>query len=180
VAHPLSWGGVFAGVAVGFALQIVLLLIGAAAALPVFDPGHPAMPTSLAFVVGVWDVASMALAALVGGYIAARASGLRRTGDGVMHGAALWGTMTVLSAGLVLTESGGGFGGLYLALVQFDPADARSAAAAGWLAAAIMLALLAAVAGGAAGIRAGRRLERLSLRTVGAAAASDGAVREAD
>lgn len=179
IGHPLHWGAVFAGLAVGMAVHLVLLLIGATAALPVFDPTHPSITPSVALVVGVWDVASMALSTLVGGYVAARASGLRRTGDGVIHGAVLWGTATMFLATLAVSASGRDFGGLFIILARLDAADARSTVWTAWLAATIMLALLAAVVGGAAGVRAGRRFEHRSLRTLGAATAPEGAVAKA-
>ena len=170
VSHPLHWGAVLAGLAVGMAAHLVFLLIGAAAALPVFDPAQSSASAGAAFFAGVWGVASMLVSTLVGGYVAARATGLRRTGDGVIHGAVLWGTTTLLLAGFAVSAPGRALGGLFTALARFDATDPRSAAETGWLAAMIMLALLAAVAGGATGIRAGRRLERRSLSAVGAAA----------
>jgi hypothetical protein len=48
----------------------------------------------------------MLIAAVVGGYVAARLSGLRRTGDGVLHGAVSWGATTLLYAALATTALG--------------------------------------------------------------------------
>ena len=48
----------------------------------------------------------MLIAAIVGGFVAARLSGLRRTADGVLHGAVAWGATTVLYALLATTAIG--------------------------------------------------------------------------
>jgi hypothetical protein len=48
----------------------------------------------------------MLVAAFFGGYVAARVSGMRRTADGLLHGAVAWGATTVLFAVLTLTSMG--------------------------------------------------------------------------
>jgi hypothetical protein len=60
-----------------------------------------------------WQAVSMLTAALVGGYVAARLSGLRRTADGVLHGAVSWGATTVLYAVLATTALGALTAGMF-------------------------------------------------------------------
>jgi len=211
----LRWGAVFAGLVVGVAANTLLLLAGAAVGLAVVDvgePGGPAMPVAA----GIWNTLSMLLAALAGGYVAARAAGLRRSSDGVLHGVVAWGVTMVLSMLLATTVTGALVGGMVpgtagrsgvtaevmrsidageraaaVATLQqrlgvsseqanriIDQAlilagreeqastEARAeteqtlrtaSAASGWLSAAIVLSLLAAMGGGALGARGTRR-----------------------
>jgi hypothetical protein len=87
----LRWGAVFAGLAVGIATNIVLLLVGVAAGLAAIEVADGAGEGTVTIAAGIWHTLSMMAAALAGGYVAARASGLRRTADGMLHGAVAWG-----------------------------------------------------------------------------------------
>src|SRR5690606_18479083 len=48
-------------------------------------------------VAALWNTASMIVAAFIGGYIAARASGLKRSFDGLLHASVAWGMTLLLS-----------------------------------------------------------------------------------
>jgi hypothetical protein len=163
--HAVRWTAVLAGMAVGIAMHLVLSLAGTALGLALYAPA----PREVLPVAGaVWNVASMLVAALIGAYVAARASGLRRMADGVLHGVVSWGATTVLFAILASTAIGAMLGGLF-GLVA-PPAAAPEVAAtaertagmavvaSGWLAVAIVLSLIAGMLGGAVGARGARRL----------------------
>ena len=139
--------------------------------------------TNLCFAIplaaGVWNTLSMLAGALVGGYVAARASALRRIADGMLHGTVAWGATTLVFAAIALTSTSGFAGGLFNAIAENGrvgapavprsagaitaPAPvtadnaARAAAASGWLTVATVLSLLGGLAGGALGARGARR-----------------------
>ena len=106
--HAVRWAAVLAGMAVGIALYLVLALAGAALGLGLYGP-----PESLSVAAAVWNALSMPIVALIGAYVAARASGLRRLADGVLHGIVWWGGTTLLFAALATTGMGARFGGLF-------------------------------------------------------------------
>src|SRR5512144_2018397 len=109
--HAVGWAAVLAGMSVGIALHLVFALAGAAVGLALYEPGVrlEAVPVAAA----VWSVVSMLIAAFIGGYVAARASGLRRLADGVLHGTVAWGATTLLFAALATSTMGVMFGGLF-------------------------------------------------------------------
>jgi hypothetical protein len=100
--YTVRWPAIFAGVAVGLSLHLVLMLIGIAAGLTALDQAAEgdvrADGRSAAMVAAAWNGISMLIAAFVGGYVAARASGLRRSSDGVLHGVVSWAATTILTA----------------------------------------------------------------------------------
>jgi hypothetical protein len=103
-AHPLiSWGAVFAGVAVAIALGALLnmlgLAIGATAANPwTMDSGDAKVLTIGG---GLWVAFSNAVALQVGAFIAARAAKYPDHHRGLFQGLAVWGVAFVLAfAGL--------------------------------------------------------------------------------
>lgn len=219
----LRWGGIFAGLVVGIAVNLFLMLLGATAGLAVFDVGES--PSGIPLAVALWNALCMIIAAFAGGYVAARSAGLRRASDGILHGVVAWGATMVLSALLATSATGLAIGSLFAANAPRGeaaaPAEAiaglnlddrqeavrslqqrlglsaeqanravdqalalsgraeraspagREAAeeklhvasmASGWLSAAIVLSLLAAMGGGLVGARGARRLAGAQLR----------------
>ncbi len=100
--YTVRWPAIFAGVAVGLSLHLVLMLVGIAAGLTALDQVAEgdigADGRSAGMMAAAWNGISMLIAAFVGGYVAARASGLRRTSDGVLHGVVSWAATTILTA----------------------------------------------------------------------------------
>lgn len=212
--YNLRWSAIFAGLVVGVATNLFLVLLGAAAGLAAFDVSAGG-DRSILLAASAWNTVSMVLAALAGGYIAARTSGLRRTPDGILHGVVAWGVTMLLSAILATSAAGATLGGLFAtaaprgagdvvrsvdrgdrqaaidelqsrlglspdqanrivdqALIMAGREDAASpqgraeaqqtvrtaSIASGWLSAAILLSLLAAMGGGYLGARGTRRV----------------------
>lgn len=119
---PISWPAIFASLTVGLAVMLLLTLVGVAVGVTVVDPGeNPGDRMTMA--AAGWSAASMLIAAFIGGYVAARCSGLRRTADGVLHGAVSWGATTVLYAVLATTTAGALTAGLFGSI---SPALARA------------------------------------------------------
>jgi hypothetical protein len=85
--------------------MLLLTLAGVAVGISVVEPGADS-PRAITIGAAAWQTVSMLIAALVGGYVAARLSGLRRTADGLLHGAVAWGATTVLYAVLATTALG--------------------------------------------------------------------------
>jgi hypothetical protein len=115
--YTVRWPAIFAGVAVGLSAHLLLMLIGIAAGLTAADnvasdAGRPD-PRNAAMIAAAWNGVSMLIAAFIGGYVAARASGLRRTGDGVLHGVVAWAATTILTAILATTLFSAAMSGLF-------------------------------------------------------------------
>lgn len=114
----VSWGAVFGGLAVGLAIQVLLTLLGTAAGLSAIDPqsAEPVGPVPMAM--GIWTGLSMLIAAYVGGYVAARLSGLPTRGDGALHGAVTWGVTTLAAVAIATSAAGALIGGTFNILGQ--------------------------------------------------------------
>lgn len=118
----LRWSGIFAGLVVGIAVNLVLMLLGATAGLAVFDVGD--RPEGLPLAAAIWNTVCMIVAAFAGGYVAARSAGLRRTSDGILHGVVAWGATMVLSALLAGSATGLALGRLFIPTNREAPAEA--------------------------------------------------------
>lgn len=128
---PISWAAIFASLAVGISIMLLLTLAGVAIGLTTVDGGENARAITMG--AAAWQTISMLIAAIIGGYVAARLSGLRRTADGILHGAVSWGATTVLYAALATTAIGTLTAGMFglLAPPQTDRTAATNAAASG-------------------------------------------------
>lgn len=93
------WDAVMAGVAVGMAVQLLLVVLGLMVGLSV---GRGLQQTSgvvvLPVAVSVWQSFCMLIAVFVGSYVTARCGDLRRKADGILHGIVVWAMTTLLLA----------------------------------------------------------------------------------
>lgn len=121
----VRWGAVLAGVAVGVSVQLVLSLLGIATGLSAIDVTQNEGISTTAPL--VWAAISMLLSALVGGYVAARMSGLKRKTDGILHGAVSWAVTTLLFATLATSVTGTLLSGIFSTVAPM----ARNAASGG-------------------------------------------------
>lgn len=112
----ISWGAIFAGLAVGMASNMLLMMLGTATGLSLFDLGETSAEQRFPAIAAVWNSASMIIAAFIGGYIAARASGLKRSFDGVLHAAVAWGMTLLLSVFLASSVTTATFDAMFPAL----------------------------------------------------------------
>lgn len=110
---PISWAAIFAALAVGIALQMLFILAALAFGLTVIEAGEGG---GFPLTATAWSVGSMILCAVVAGYVAARASGLRRKSDGMLHGAVAWASMTLIYAVLASTVLSAATSGVFGAL----------------------------------------------------------------
>ncbi|OGB27023.1 MAG: hypothetical protein A3I66_22340 [Burkholderiales bacterium RIFCSPLOWO2_02_FULL_57_36] len=121
----IRWGAVFAGVAVGVSVQLVLTLLGIASGLSAIDV---AQGESIGAGTLLWAGASMLISAFVGGYVAARMTGLKRKVDGVLHGVVAWAVTTLLFASLATSASGSMVSGIF---GNITPNNSATAGASG-------------------------------------------------
>lgn len=121
----IRWGAVLAGVAVGISVQLVLTLLGIATGLSTVDVTQQGRAPGIGPL--LWAGLSMLISAFVGGYVAARMSGLKRKTDGVLHGAVSWAVTTILFAALATSVGGSLVSGVFSNMSQL----ARAGAAAG-------------------------------------------------
>ena len=109
----IKWSAVFAGWAVGLALQMVLLLLGLGFGAWAIDlrENNPAegLPTGAA----IWTGVSMLIAAFTGGYLTSRLSGTCRRSDGLYHGVVVWGVNWLVFAWLTTTAMAAIIGGAF-------------------------------------------------------------------
>ncbi|HJV51053.1 MULTISPECIES: hypothetical protein [Oxalobacteraceae] len=117
----IRWGAVLAGVVVGVSVQLALSLLGIATGLTATEltegEGMGVVPL-------IWAGVSMLISAFVGGYVAARMSGLKRRADGVLHGAVSWAVTTILFAVLATSIGGSLVSGVFNNMSQLARAGA--------------------------------------------------------
>ena len=107
----LRWTAIFGGLAAGAASYVLLALLGIAAGLTAVDPQATEPVGTVPMMTGIWTAISMLVAAFIGGYVAARGSGLTRRSDGMLHGFVTWGATVLLFAWLVTSALGTLLGG---------------------------------------------------------------------
>lgn len=116
--NQVSWGAIFAGVAIALSTQFLLNLLGVGIGLAVLDPARADNPDASTFSVvgGVWFVVSGLLASFSGGYVASRMSGRPSSSTGGYHGLTTWAVTTLFIVYLLTTSAGvlisGAFSGL--------------------------------------------------------------------
>ncbi len=137
----LSWGAVFAGLAIATALQIVLTLFGFAFGLGNYNAGGE---KALGIGTGLWALVSLLIALFLGGTTTGRLAGRLTRTDGFLHGALLWALSTLLTVYL-LSRGIGALVGTAFGAVSSVVGTAASAVATG----------AASAAGGAASAAAG-------------------------
>jgi hypothetical protein len=119
----IRWGAVLAGVAVGVSVQFVLTLLGIATGLSTADV---AQGEGVGMGPLLWAGLSMLIGAFVGGYVAARMSGLKRKADGVLHGAVSWAVTTLLFATLATSVGGTLLGSVFSGMGQMAKTSASA------------------------------------------------------
>jgi hypothetical protein len=107
----IRWGAILGGVAVGISIQLVLTLLGIASGLSSINVAQGQTPSATAPL--IWEGVSMLISSFIGGYVAARMSGLKRKADGVLHGAVSWAVTTLLFAMLASSVSGSLLSGVF-------------------------------------------------------------------
>jgi len=131
VFTAVRWGAVLAGVVVGLSVQLALTLFGVASGLSTISVGEG---ESVGVLPLLWAGIGMLVSAFVGGYVSARMSGLKRTADGVLHGAVSWAVTTILFAVLATSIGGALVGGVFANMNQLAEVHEQAAEGEGPLA----------------------------------------------
>ncbi len=115
ILDKVSWGAVFAGVALALSVQALSNLLGLGIGLAVFDPssfGNPAAG-NVSTASAAWFLASGVVASFVGGYIASRLSARPGRATGDYQGLTAWAVTTLLVLYLLTTSLGAIVGGAF-------------------------------------------------------------------
>lgn len=112
----VRWGAIFAGLAVGLASNMVLMLLGTAAGLSFFELGGSETDSAFPLAASIWNTVSMVISAFIGGYVAARGSGLKRTSDGILHATVAWGMTLILAVFVASSATGATFNAMFPSL----------------------------------------------------------------
>jgi hypothetical protein len=103
----ISWGAVFAGLALALVTQLTLYLLGLSIGALTVNPmaeQDPLAGLGTAFV--IWDAASTLIALFIGGWVAGRLAGIPSQADGAVHGLVVWATTILASIVLLSTTVG--------------------------------------------------------------------------
>jgi hypothetical protein len=111
----ISWGAVLAGAVIVIAVHLSLSLLGLGIGLSTIDPAAGDTPgaTSFGLGAGIWWVVSNLIALIIGGYVAARLSGMPLRGDGIIHGLLTWAVTLLVTIYLLTTGVGTLIGGAF-------------------------------------------------------------------
>lgn len=129
----ISWGGVFAGVAIALSLHLLLNLLGLAIGAGVIDPAQNDTPTASSLSMGsvIWMIVSGIIAAFIGAYVASRMSGRVVRSTGALHGLTSWAVTTLVVFYLLTTSVGALVGGAFSGVTSvFSGAGSTIATAA--------------------------------------------------
>ncbi|MGZ6126236.1 MAG: hypothetical protein ACXWLR_14815 [Myxococcales bacterium] len=98
----ISWSGVVAGTAIGWALFSLIGMLGAAIGLAKFDPTSANPANGLGAGSGIFGVVALLVSSIVGAYLAVRIAGDRRRSEALLHGAICWAFSLIIGAMLAL------------------------------------------------------------------------------
>ena len=107
----IRWGALFASAFVTFGIWALLMSLGMALGLSGIDPNDPSSLKGAGIFSGIWGLIAPLVALFLGGWFAARTSGILDRTSGILHGVALWGFTTVAGAWLVVSLVGALVGG---------------------------------------------------------------------
>ncbi|MBY3557001.1 PhnA-like protein [Rhizobium laguerreae] len=116
--NKVSWGAVFAGVAVALVVQLLLNLLGAGIGAAAIDPASDDNPsaTTLSLSTAIWFVVSGVIASFIGGYVSSRLSGRPVRSTGALHGVTSWAVTTLVVVYLLTSSIGVLVGGVFTGL----------------------------------------------------------------
>lgn len=114
----IRWTAILGGLVAGMGSYMLLALLGVATGLTAVDPQAAEPAAGVPLGMGIWTGLITLVAAFIGGYIAARMSGLARTSDGMLHGFMSWAASMVLFAFIATTAMSAILGGTFAVLGQ--------------------------------------------------------------
>ncbi|MDI7865116.1 PhnA-like protein [Rhizobiaceae bacterium n13] len=128
--NKISWGAVFAGVALALAAQFLLNLLGVGIGAAVLDPTTTDNPAASTFSIvgGLWFVVAGIIASFIGAYVASHLSGRPSPSTGGYHGITTWAVTTLVVLYLLTTSVGALVGGAFSGLSSVVGGVGRTAA----------------------------------------------------
>jgi hypothetical protein len=107
----ISWGAIFAGAFVAFAVNAALMGLGGGIGFSAFDPeqGDAVSKGALIGAGAYWFIAGL-ISLFAGGYVAARMAGFRDRALAGLHGLCAWALASTVAIGLVATGVGAALG----------------------------------------------------------------------
>lgn len=114
----IRWTAILGGLVGGMGSYMLLALLGVATGLTAVDPRAAEPVAGVPMGMGIWTGLISLISAFIGGYIAARMSGLSRSSDGMLHGFINWGATMVLFAFLATSAASMVLGGTFALLGQ--------------------------------------------------------------
>ncbi|MBV8030316.1 MAG: hypothetical protein JO035_02285 [Betaproteobacteria bacterium] len=140
----VSWGGVWGGVLVTMGMLLILGSLGVAIGASTIDPSR-ADPAKVMTAAGIWGAASLLVALFIGGMVSTRIGMVYDGATGLFEGMLVW-IVTVILMGL--------FAGSGIGLMPDFSIDLDAGRTAAWMGlAAMLLSLIACIAGARAGCR---------------------------
>lgn len=125
---PLAWSGVWVGTLAAVALALVFGLV--AIALGAHRVGQPfGTWREVGFMALAFSVFGSFLAFALGGWVAAKVAGIRRSETAMLHGAIVWLVAVPILVVLASMGTGSYFGAWYGGLAGLPPAAAQALAA---------------------------------------------------
>ena len=109
----VSWGAIFAGVAMTLVIQLTLSLLGLGIGLSTIEPLSETRPLEgIGIGSVIWWGVSMLISLFIGGWVAARLAGISKPTHGVLHGLITWSVVTLLTFFILTTVVGRVIGGV--------------------------------------------------------------------
>jgi hypothetical protein len=128
--NRVSWGAVFAGVAMALVVQLILNLFGIGVGASTLSPaGDSPSAASFSIGAGLWWALSGIIAAFIGGYAAGRLAGQPKESSGAWHGLTAWALATLIVFYLLTTVVGGILGGAFQTLAAVASGAAQTVGA---------------------------------------------------
>jgi hypothetical protein len=129
VEWPVSWSAVWVGALASLAAIVVFGLIGTALGFHLVAPENRVVDlTTVGIGTFAFSIFSAFLAAVIGGWVAGKIAGIRRSEPAMLHGAITWLTTIPILIALAALGAGSYFGGWYGGL-SGSPSWAAHAAA---------------------------------------------------
>ena len=109
----VSWGAIFAGVAMAFVTQLTLSLLGLGIGMSTIEPLYEARPLeNLGIGSVIWWGVTMLISLFIGGWVAGRLVGTPKPTYSVLHGLLTWSLFTLLTFFMLTTIVGRVIGGV--------------------------------------------------------------------
>lgn len=102
----ISWGAIFAGVAIAVGLTILFGLLGTAIGFRAIDPQNSSPFSGIGIGTAIWWIFTSVISLCVGGYVAGHLSGQPDRASAAAHGASTWGLVTVLTVWMAVSAIG--------------------------------------------------------------------------